>query len=72
MINLHVSMGLARDRTREPWICSQTYFVLSAIQGGPFADAVKGLPEPVLAAQPTPGLEEVTYFLTYYQLKLSS
>ena len=24
MINLHESMGLGRDRTRNPWICSQT------------------------------------------------
>ena len=24
MINLHESMGPGRDRTREPWICSQT------------------------------------------------
>ena len=24
MINLHESMGLGRDRTRDPWICSQT------------------------------------------------
>ena len=25
MINLHESMGLGRDRTRDPWICSQTH-----------------------------------------------
>ena len=24
MINLHESMGPDRDRTRDPWICSQT------------------------------------------------
>ena len=24
MINLHESLGLDRDRTRDPWICSQT------------------------------------------------
>ena len=24
MINLHESMGPGRDRTRDPWICSQT------------------------------------------------
>ena len=25
MINLHESMVLGRDRTRDPWICSQTH-----------------------------------------------
>ena len=25
MINLHERMGLGRDRTRDPWICSQPY-----------------------------------------------
>ena len=24
MVNLHESMGPERDRTRDPWICSQT------------------------------------------------
>ena len=28
MINLHVSMGLGRDQTRNPWICSQTRYWL--------------------------------------------
>ena len=26
MINHHRSMGLGRDRTRHPWICSQTRY----------------------------------------------
>ena len=37
-------------------------FLLTAIQGGSFSDAVKGLHEPVCAAQPTPGLEKVLLF----------
>ena len=28
MINLHESMGPGRDRTRDPWICSQTRILL--------------------------------------------
>ena len=27
MINLHESMGPDRDRTRDPWICSQTRII---------------------------------------------
>ena len=29
MINLHESMGPGRDRTRDPWICSQTQYLFN-------------------------------------------
>ena len=35
MINLHGSMGPGRDRTRDPWICSQTRTKLH-VQSNPY------------------------------------